>query len=138
MNDGYNDNLTLDRIDVNGNYTKDNCRWITLFDQQSNKRNTIYIEHEGRKKTLKEWSVHTGISVSALYQRYNAGLPPKKILEQDIRTKIKLTMHNEERSIKEWSEKTGLTERLIRSRYEYGWDHERILTTPVQKEKRRR
>jgi hypothetical protein len=38
INNGYRDNLTIDRIDVNGNYTPNNCRWITIQEQQKNKR----------------------------------------------------------------------------------------------------
>lgn len=40
INNGYTDNLTIDRIDVNGNYCPSNCRWITLSEQQTNKTNS--------------------------------------------------------------------------------------------------
>lgn len=39
VRNGYSDNLTIDRINVNGNYEPSNCRWITMVEQQSNKRN---------------------------------------------------------------------------------------------------
>jgi len=41
---GYADNLSIDRIDVNGNYEPSNCRWITMAEQQRNKRNNIKIQ----------------------------------------------------------------------------------------------
>ncbi len=41
MTNGYKDNLTIERIDVNGNYEPNNCTWITIQEQQKNKRNTI-------------------------------------------------------------------------------------------------
>ncbi len=41
MNNGYDDSLTIDRIDVNGNYEPKNCRWVTNIEQQRNKRNNI-------------------------------------------------------------------------------------------------
>ena len=44
VNNGYKDNLTIDRIDNNRGYSPDNCRWITQFEQASNKRNNIYIK----------------------------------------------------------------------------------------------
>lgn len=47
MNNGYNDTLTLDRIDVNGDYEPDNCRWIIMKEQAGNKRTNRYIEVEG-------------------------------------------------------------------------------------------
>lgn len=46
INNGYQNNLTIDRINVNGNYEPDNCRWITIQDQQRNKRkNTEYSKN---------------------------------------------------------------------------------------------
>lgn len=134
----YADNLTIDRIDVNGDYRKSNCRWVTMDEQAGNKRNTIYIEHQGKKLRLEEWSKITGISRGALYQRYVKGLTPKQILKSGKLTKISLRMNDEEHSIKEWSKRTGLSEKVIRTRYDYGWDHERILTTPVRQNKRRK
>lgn len=53
---GYQETLTLDRIDVNGNYEPDNCRWITLREQQRNKRNNVRAYFNGEAKTLSEWA----------------------------------------------------------------------------------
>lgn len=52
---GYSDNLSIDRIDTNGNYTPDNCRWVTLKTQQRNKRTNILLSHNGETKSLVEW-----------------------------------------------------------------------------------
>lgn len=52
---GYNENLTIDRIDVNKDYEPSNCRWTTWKEQANNKRNNRYIEYNGEVKTLKEW-----------------------------------------------------------------------------------
>ena len=53
---GYADNLTLDRIDVNGNYCPKNCRWATQKEQNLNKRTTVRIEYNGEFKTESEWA----------------------------------------------------------------------------------
>ena len=53
INSGYDDTLTIDRKDVNGNYTPDNCRWISKEDQASNTRNTIYVSVNGDKIPLR-------------------------------------------------------------------------------------
>lgn len=56
INNGYKDNLTIDRIDVNGNYCPENCRWITIKKQANNKRTNIIIEYNGKKHTVSEWA----------------------------------------------------------------------------------
>lgn len=47
VRNGYDDSLTIDRIDTNGNYEPSNCRWITMLEQQSNKRNVIKARNRG-------------------------------------------------------------------------------------------
>ncbi len=53
---GYQKGLTLDRIDSSQNYSPDNCRWVTMSQQQSNKSNNHVIEYKGEVHTLTEWS----------------------------------------------------------------------------------
>lgn len=52
INNGYKDDLTIDRIDVDRNYEPDNCQWITLQEQQLNKNNTVYVEYQGNNISL--------------------------------------------------------------------------------------
>lgn len=56
IQNGYRDNLTIDRINNNGNYSPSNCRWITISKQQSNKRTCIMISAFGEVKNITEWS----------------------------------------------------------------------------------
>ena len=53
---GYAHGLTIERIDVNGNYCPDNCSWISLSQQQQNKQNTVWIEVKGYKRNINQWS----------------------------------------------------------------------------------
>lgn len=68
INNGYSDVLTLDRIDVNGNYCPDNCRWVTRKEQSNNKRNLHMIEYKGETRTLTQWSEILNIPISTLYR----------------------------------------------------------------------
>lgn len=71
LNNGYNDTLTLDRIDNNGNYTPENCRWVDCKVQANNKSNNTIIVVDGKAKTMSEWSQEKGINYSTLRSRYN-------------------------------------------------------------------
>ncbi len=53
---GYHDDLSLDRIDVNGNYAPSNCRWVDTHTQNYNKNNTILLTAFGETKNLCEWA----------------------------------------------------------------------------------
>lgn len=83
MANGYEDNLTIDRIDVNGNYCPENCRWATMKEQNDNKRNTVLLTFEGETRTLGEWSEITGIKYITLFWRYKAGKTPSEILSKE-------------------------------------------------------
>lgn len=66
---GYSENLTIDRIDVNGNYEPSNCRWISNKEQQNNKTTSKFIEYKDETKTLTQWSEHLGIGYKTLQKR---------------------------------------------------------------------
>ena len=55
INNGYQEGLTIDRIDVNGNYEPSNCRWADMETQSNNRTTNINITYQGQTKTLKQW-----------------------------------------------------------------------------------
>jgi len=69
MEEKYKKGLTLDRIDNNKGYFKENCRWTTMEDQGNNKRNNVLITYKGETKTLKWWSIYLGINYNTLFSR---------------------------------------------------------------------
>ena len=69
LENGYNDHLTLDRIDNDGNYEPGNCRWITNDEQQRNRSNNVRISWNGKEKSLNEWAEELDIKYGTLYKR---------------------------------------------------------------------
>lgn len=67
------DDFSLDRIDNNGPYAPENCRWATRTEQGRNTRANHLIEHDGRRMTITEWSAETGVSADAIRSRIESG-----------------------------------------------------------------
>lgn len=69
LKNGYADNLTLDRVDTDGDYRPDNCRWVTQKEQMRNTRHNVWITYNGETKTIAEWAEITGIKYHTLKAR---------------------------------------------------------------------
>lgn len=69
---GYTDKTTIDRIDVNGNYCPENCRWISREAQSLNRTDNHLVEAFGKRQTIKEWADETGIKYDTIERRLNA------------------------------------------------------------------
>lgn len=81
---GYSEHLTIDRIDVNGPYSPENCRWVTLKRQARNKRETIYLTLDGIQKPMADWADEIGVSWSTLHTRYLLGWSDERILTTPV------------------------------------------------------
>lgn len=75
MSNGYRENLTIERIDVNGNYEPKNCRWATRIEQSNNTRRNRFVIYNNEKHTIAEWSRILGIDYRKLENRIRKGLP---------------------------------------------------------------
>lgn len=69
IKNGYKDNLTIDRIDVNGNYEPSNCRWATWIQQENNKRTTIFVEYKGKKQSISDWCRELNLNYNTVKSR---------------------------------------------------------------------
>ena len=79
IENSYKEDLTIDRIDVNGNYEPNNCRWVDRKVQANNTRRNHYIEYNGEKHTLAEWEKITNIKSPTLRYRIKNNYPLEKI-----------------------------------------------------------
>lgn len=73
INNGYEEKLTLDRIDSNKNYCPENCRWVTSKSQSNNKTNNVFYTFNGETKTAKQWCELYSISQTTLNDRLKRG-----------------------------------------------------------------
>lgn len=76
---------TIDRIDRNGDYTPENCRWADSVTQNNNKKNNIVIEYNGKKQTLPEWSRELGFKYSLVLNRLTSGWDFERAITQKPR-----------------------------------------------------
>lgn len=72
MKEGYSESLSLDRINVNGNYKKSNCKWSTDIEQASNRQNTVYLTIGGETKLIRDWCKISGVGYNTVKQRINS------------------------------------------------------------------
>src|SRR3990172_9168251 len=65
--------VTIERIDNDGNYSPDNCRWVSRGENLRNKRTNIFVEHAGEQLCLLDWARRLNMCARTLYQRYAVG-----------------------------------------------------------------
>lgn len=87
ISNGYSDELTIDRINPKGNYEPCNCRWYTIQEQATNKRDDAktrkgrLVNINGIEKTLLEWSEISGVDRNTIYRRIKSGLSGNDLIK---------------------------------------------------------
>jgi hypothetical protein len=89
LNNGYADNLSIDRINNEGGYEPTNCRWVTRQLQARNRRSSRLIEYKGETLTLAEWSDILNIKYATLHARIKAGTPLHEAFQKSLPIKEK-------------------------------------------------
>lgn len=135
MQNGYKPGLTIDRIDVNGNYTPDNCRWADYYTQANNKTDTKYYEIDGKTLTLREASEVYNIPYKTLKGRIDSGHTITEAVYEVSNHKYDITFNGETHTIPEWSKITGIKKVTLYRRFNAGWSIENMLTKPVDNKK---
>jgi hypothetical protein len=85
MESGWSPGLQIERKDNSGPYRRENCRWATPKEQALNRRNNVWLEHDGQRKTLSQWADGLGMKRMTLKRRLNLGWSVSDALTTPIR-----------------------------------------------------
>lgn len=123
LSNGYNETLTIERKDVNGDYSPTNCEWITLTAQALNKRDTIWVKYKGRRIQLHELCKEKDILYDTVHNRIFA-------LGWDIERAID-TKSQQTDSLRSKCIEKGINYSTVRDRInKFGWSEEDALNIP--------
>lgn len=84
---GYRDDLSIDRINVNGDYCPENCRWVSMKTQCENRSNNNLLKLDGETQPVSVWAERIGVSADLLYSRKRKGWTDEQILKTPSRKK---------------------------------------------------
>lgn len=118
---------SLDRLDVNGDYCKENCRWSTRKEQSNNRRDTIYIGNE----TLSAVCERLGITHSRGFHLYEKGFDFSKELPNNLNP-VMLEINGEVKSLMEWCILNDTEYRLAYGRIKRGWASDKVFNDKIQ------
>jgi hypothetical protein len=76
---------TVERIDNSRGYFPGNVRWATAAEQAINRRDNIWLEHDGKRLTVAQWARVLGLQVSTIHKRLDRGWPPERALTEPVR-----------------------------------------------------
>lgn len=86
---GYKDHLSIDRINSDGNYYPDNCRWVTIKKQQNNKSSNRILEHDGKKLNIAQWGELLSLNRRTISNRLRMGWGVSRALTTPVNTRRK-------------------------------------------------
>ena len=137
MANGYADGLTIDRIDVNGNYEPSNCQWVTAKEQANNRRTNRICSFQGVTGTMAELCDRFELEYGLVNTRVQRGwsIEDAMSIPKGARRKRNhlLTFRGVTKTVSEWNKELGGAKNTLSERLRHGYSIERALTEPIRK-----
>lgn len=131
MSNGYDENAphgqcTIDRKDNNKGYSPENCQWVTMKEQQMNKRNNYIVSYKGQDVPLSAVAEQEKIDRDTLASRLKKGMTIEEAISYK-KKEIYIEFKGENRKLSEWSKIINVSYRTLYGRYRSGQSSEKIL-----------
>lgn len=135
MSDGFKIGLTLDRIDYNKGYSKENCRWITMKEQANNTSWNKILIYKGEEKTLSQIADIENVKYYLLQKKISKlGMNIEEAIKSIKEYKQEeITYNGMTKNVSEFAKEYGMTYHQLKKRLMRGWDIERALNQPLMK-----
>ena len=132
---GYDDSLCIDRIDNNGNYEPQNCRWTDRYTQARNTRRNKVIQVNDVVGILKDQCILNNICLSTVQERLKRGWCINRAINENIQPHLayrNITFNGKTQSVSAWARELNINRTTLRRRLnDRSWSIERALTEPV-------
>lgn len=115
INNGYRDDLTIERVDVNGNYEPNNCKWITNLEQMWNRTDTLWVMYKGKQYCMSHILRELGLlqHMSAIKKRMKNGCDFEKAVSTPFDRRMMITYNGVTKSIDEWAQFYGIKKHTL-------------------------
>jgi hypothetical protein len=130
---------SIDRKDVNGHYSPENCKWSTRAEQAANKRNSVLITYHGRTQTITAWSRELGVSRAKIEDRFTECMDWEQVIDtihedRNEQRKIRITINGETRTLAGWCKINQVPPKVAWQRMKRdGMTPEEAVTIPATK-----